>query len=170
VCWNHDWPDVPSRLEVIELKRFFGMPFKVWVQVAVKAQQHWLDERDQIKWGALSSRITQGDLLLMYRGYPACSITDVFRFSGRELQRGAASWREGETYFGRIERVCKLDSPIFLDDLRNHRVLRTASFVRKNMQGRGLLVSEYWPYLHSIIHERNPKSRKALARYAPEKI
>jgi len=38
------------------------------------------------------------------------------------------------------------------------------------MQGRGLLVSEYWPYLHSIIHDRNPKSRTALARYAPETL
>jgi len=53
---------------------------------------------------ALSSRITQSDLLLMYRGYP-CSITDVFRFSGRKLRRGAATWREGDAYFGRIERI-----------------------------------------------------------------
>src|SRR5579864_2898675 len=28
VCWNHDWPDVPSRLEVIELKRFFWVAVK----------------------------------------------------------------------------------------------------------------------------------------------
>jgi hypothetical protein len=28
-------------------------------------------------------------------------------------------------------------------DLRNHKVLRTASFVRRNMQGIGLLASEY---------------------------
>jgi hypothetical protein len=38
--------------------------------------------------------------------------------------------------------VCKLDAPIFLDDMRNHRVLSTAGFIRKNMQGGGgLLVS-----------------------------
>lgn len=38
------------------------------------------------------------------------------------------------------------------------------------MQGRGLLVSEYWPHLYSMIYERNPKIRKVLANYAPEKL
>jgi hypothetical protein len=165
VCWEHDWPGVPNHIEVVELKRYFGAPFKVWIQVAIKGQQHSLDDRDRMTW-ALSNRVTQGDLLLMYRGYPACSIADVFRFAGRDN----AGWREGEANFGRIERVCRLEAPIFLEDLRNHKVLKTASFVRMNMQGRGLLVSEYWPYLHSMIHDRNPKGRKVLARYAPEKI
>jgi hypothetical protein len=169
VCWSHDWPNVPNHLEVIELKRYFGTPFKVWIQAAIKDQQHWLDERDQLTW-ALSSRVTQGDLLLMYRGYPSCRIADVFRFAGRELERGPAGWRKGDADFGRIQRVCKLAAPIFLEDLRQHRVLRTASFVRMNMQGRGLLVSEYWPYLHSMICERNPKEKKILARYAPDKL
>ncbi len=169
VCWHHDWPDVPSRLEVIELKRYFGASFKVWLQVAVKSQCPQLDERDVLDW-ALSKQVTHGDLLLMYRGYPYCRITDVFRLAGRELTRGRAGWRDGECLAGRIERVCKLESPIFLEDLRNHRVLRTASFVRRNMQGRALLASEYWHYLHAMIHERNPKIRKALARYSPEKL
>jgi hypothetical protein len=169
VCWHHDWPDVPDRIEVIELKKFFGTPFKVWIQAAIKSQWHWLDERDQLDW-ALSKRVTPGDLLLMYRAYPNCSITEVFRFAGHQLRRGSASWRAGDAYFGRISRICTLDSPVFLDDLRAHKVLRTASFVRKNMQGRGLLVSEYWPHLYSMIYERNPKIRKVLANYAPEKL
>jgi hypothetical protein len=167
VCWHHDWPDVPANIEVIELKRYFGAPFKVWIQPAAKGYQHWLDERDKLDW-SLSKRVTQGDLILMYRCYPACKIAGVFRFTGRTLERGTAGWREGDAYFGRIERVCKLDAPIFLEDLRNHRVLKTASFVRMNMQGSGLLVSEYWPYLHSMIYERNPRARKRLARYGPE--
>jgi hypothetical protein len=169
VCWDHDWPDAPSRLEVIELKRYFGTSFKVWVQAAIKEQQHWLDERDRLTW-SLSSRVTKGDLLLMYRGFPASRIADVFRVSGHELRREPASWRHGTALFGKIERVCKLDSPIFLDDLKRHRTLKTAPFVRRNMQGQGLLASEYWPYLYSIILERNPKVRKALARYAPESL
>src|SRR5260370_20079988 len=45
VCWDHDWPGVPDHIEVIELKRFFGTPFKVWIQVAIKDQQPQLDER-----------------------------------------------------------------------------------------------------------------------------
>lgn len=170
VCWHHDWHSVPSNIEVIELKRFFGVPFKVWIQVAIKSQQHWLDEVDRTNW-ALSSRVTHGDLLLMYRGYPACSITDVFRFSGTQLKLRKAGWRDGECYGGDIERVCKLEAPIFLDDMRNHKVLRTAGFMRKNMQGSGgLLVSEYWPYLYGMLCERNPKHRRTLVKFAPEKL
>src|SRR5579864_7616518 len=50
VCWHHDWPDVPHHLEVIELKRFFGVSFKVWIQVAIKSQCSQLDERDILTW------------------------------------------------------------------------------------------------------------------------
>lgn len=169
VCWHHDCPTIPRRIEVIELKRFFGVPFKVWIQSAIKSEQPQLDNYDRLNW-ALSNRVTHGDLLLMYRGYPACKIADVFRLVSPEIWRGQAGWRKGEASFGRIQRVCTLDAPIFLDDLRNHRILRTSSFVRSNMQGKGLLVSEYWHYLYSMICERNPKSRKVLARYAPEKL
>ena len=170
VCWHHDWHGVPRNIEVIELKRFFGVPFKVWIQAATKSQHHWLDEVDRINW-ALSPRVTHGDLLLMYRSYPVCSITDIFRFSGARLKRRKAGWREGECYGGDIERVCKLDAPIFLDDMRSHRVLSTAGFIRKNMQGSGgLLVSEYWLYLYAMLCERNPKHRRTLAEFAPEKL
>lgn len=169
VCWDHDWPSVPAHIEVIELKRFFGVPFKVWIQVAIKSQWPYLEQNTQ-RW-ALSKRITHGDLLLMYRGYPECAITDIFRYAGHRLEEGEADWRKGRCFGGEIKRVCSLESPIFLTDFRNHKVLKTASFVRANMQGTGgLLVSEYWPYLHSMIHERNPKARKLLASYAPEMV
>ena len=169
VCWHHDWSAVPRHIEVIELKRFFGVPLKVWIQVAIKSQWLALDASNRMRWG-LSTRVTHGDLLLMYRGYPACSITDIFRLTDFRLRRGHAGWRDGEANFGQIERICKLDSPIFLSDMRNHKVLRTASFIRQNMQGRGLLVSEYWPYLYSMLYGRNPKHRRLLAKFAPEKL
>ena len=107
----------------------------------------------------------------MYRCYPNCSITDIFRFTGDKLEKGQAGWRDGNCYGGEVKRICRLESPIFLSDLRQHRVLADASFVRSNMQGHGgLLVSEYWLYLHSMIHERNPKARKTISRYDPEKL
>lgn len=168
VCWHHDWPCVPTGIEVIELKRYFGVSFKVWLQVAIKTQCHWLGKRDALQW-ALSKQTTRGDLLLMYRGYPTCSITDIFRFAGHKLTQGRADWREGECYTGRIERVTKLHAPVFLEDMKRHRILRTASFIRRNMQGSALLVSEYWAYLYPMICDRNPKARKALAKYAPER-
>ena len=168
VCWHHDWHGVPANIDVIELKKHFGAAFKVWIQVASKSQHHWLDDANSMNW-ALSPRVTQGDLLLMYRASPACSITDVFRFAGAGLKRRKAQWRDGECYGGDIERVCKLEAPIFLDDMRKHKVLRTAGFIRGKMQGSGgLLVSEYWPHLYAMLCARNPKHRRTLAKFAPE--
>lgn len=104
----------------------------------------------------------------MYRCYPEKSIRDIFLFTG-ELRRADADWKDGECYGGAIEKVCELDSPIFLDDFRQHRILKTASFVRKNMQGN-LLVSEYWPYLYQMIISRNTNLEKTLSKYDPEKL
>ena len=167
VCWHDDWPDVPPRIKVIELKPYFGASRKVWLQVAIKSQCPQLDELDVMNW-ALSLRATQGDLLLMYRASPTCAITDIFRLTGK-LKRDRAGWRDGYCYAGRIERVCKLDSPIFLDQIRKHRILKTASFVRRNMQGQGLEATEYWPELYPMVCNRNPNAQKALVWYAPEK-
>jgi hypothetical protein len=170
VCWHDDWPDAPQRIEVIELKRYFGAQFKVWIQAALKSQWDYLDGSDQLTWG-LSKRVTPGDLLLMYRTYPNSCITDLFCYVGNRLQHGEAGWRRGDAYFGKIERVCTLAAPIFLDDMRRHRILRSAPFVRANMQGKAaLLVSEYWPYLHGMMYERNPRARRVLRAYAPEKL
>jgi hypothetical protein len=170
VCWHHDWYDAPRHLEIIELKRFFGVPRKVWIQPALRTEWQWLDKCDRSRW-SLSGRVTTGDFLLMYRTHPICAITDIFRCEDSRLKPGQAGWRDGQANFGRIERICKLDSPVFLQDMRNHRVLRTASFIRQNMQARGgLLVSEYWPYLYDMLRERNPKHRRELAKFAPERL
>ena len=32
VCWIHDWPAVPKRLRVVELRKEFGLGFNVWLQ------------------------------------------------------------------------------------------------------------------------------------------
>lgn len=167
VCWHDDWPDVPKRIRVIELKRYFGVAPKVWIQPVIKSQWHGLDQYDRQDWG-LSKRATKGDLLLMYRCSPEAKITEVFALESC-LSRGKAGWRDGDGYFGRIRRICRLDAPVFLSDLRNHRVLRTSSFVRRSMQGN-LLVSEYWPYLYEMIVSRNPQAKKMLAQYAPDKM
>jgi len=167
VCWDHDWPDVPDKIEVIELKRFFGVGFNIWIQPALKSQWHHLDQQTKTKW-ALSKRATTGDLLLMYRCAPEKSISDIFLHKG-QLKRGEAEWRSGKAYFGHIERLCKLDAPIFLEDMRNHRVLKTSSFIRRNMQGNHL-VSEYWFHLYEMIINRNPSVKRLLAQYDPENL
>jgi hypothetical protein len=167
VCWHHDWPECPKRIEVIELKREFGAAPKVWIQPAIKSQCHYFDEYDEFGW-SLSKRASKGDLLLMYRCSPEKSINNLFVVVG-EKSRGKASWREGDCYYAKIKRLCDLKSPIFLDDMRNHKILRTSSFIRSNMQGNKL-VSEYWPYLYEMIVSRNPDVKKNLRDFAPENL
>lgn len=167
VCWHHDWPDAPPHIEVIELKRYFGAAPKVWIQPVIKSQQYLLDEYNTLSWG-LSKITTPGDILLMYRCHPTKMISDIFTLES-ELTTGKADWREGNCYHGKIKRLCHLPSPLFLDDLKNHRVLKTSSFIKKNMQGN-LLVSEYWPYLYDMIVSRNANVRKSLKKYTPENL
>src|ERR1022692_4419962 len=118
-----------------------------------------------------SSASVRSNLQMMYRGYPDCAIRDVFRFSVYDLEKSMAGWREGTCWGGEIKRVCAPESPVFLSDFCDHRVLKTAPFVRAKMQGSGgLLVSQYWPYLYSMICERNPKVVRLLSAYSPERI
>jgi hypothetical protein len=167
VCWEHDWHDAPHSLRIVELKKFFGVGFKVWIQPALASQQAYLDSGNKLDWG-LSKRTSAGDLLLMYRCSPTKTIEDIFVLDG-PLRRRKAGWRSGDCYGGIIKRVCKLKGPIFLDDIRQHPVLKTASFVRRNFQGN-LQVSEYWFYLHEMIVNRNPSLKKKMSRFAPEKL
>jgi len=167
VCWHHDWPDAPSSIEIIELKRFFGVGAKVWIQPVIRSQWGYIDGYKHVNW-AVSKRATPGDLLLMYRCAPAKEIRDVFVLDS-QLSRGKADWRKGYCYGGHIKRIATLQAPLFLDDFRQHKILKTASFVRRNMQGN-LLVSEYWPYLYEMIISRNPKAVRALVKYSPDKI
>jgi len=90
ICWHHDWPGAPKHLEIIELKRHFGVGVKIWIQPAVKSQWFHLDGTEKLNW-ALSKRTTPGDFLLMYRCVPEKSISEIFRFTG-ELGVGKAEW------------------------------------------------------------------------------
>jgi hypothetical protein len=170
VCWHHDWPDIPPNLEVIELKRHFGVGRKVWIQQAIRSQWAFLDdEEESLNW-ALSKNATPGDILLMYRCAPISAITDIYVFSGDCTSRGEALWREGDCYAGEISRLCRLASPLFLADLRRHKVIQTASFVRRNMQGVGLAATEYWPYLYDMILDRNPVVLRQLQALRPDRL
>ncbi len=139
VCWEHDWPGVPQKIRVIELRSYFELGFNVWLQPVIPSEWPKL-KRDRIRW-ALSNRAHSGDVLIMYRCYPSKRIKDIFTLAGG-LSSGKASWRSGKCYYGDIHRICTLDAPICLDDLRSDPIIKTASFIRRNMQGN-LLVTEY---------------------------
>jgi len=166
VCWHHDWPDCPIK-EVIELKKDFQAATKIWIQPSRKDQWHWLEDNKSTSWG-LSKRASIGDLLLMYRCSPEKAIREIYTVIG-ETVRGKADWKDGDCYCAKIKQLCKLNSPIFLEDLKKHPILKTAFFVRSRMQGN-LLVSEYWSYLYEMILTRNPRVQNKLRKYDPSKL
>jgi len=168
VCWEHNWPGCPRRLRIIELRKYFGLGFKIWLQPASAPQQHYLDN-DTMDWAARQGAHV-GDLMVMYRCTPEKSIRELFVLSS-ELRRRKCdpAWREGWCFSGKFRLVCRFDAPVFLEDLKAHRVLRTAGFIRGRLQGNQD-ITQYWPYLYELIVARNPKARKALRKYSPERL
>jgi hypothetical protein len=69
----------------------------------------------------------------------------------------------------KIRRIGKLSAPLFLEDLRSHRILSTAGFVRGKMRTRHN-ATEYWPFIYDVIVRRNPSIRRQLAAYAPQRL
>jgi hypothetical protein len=154
---------------VIELSREFGAIPKVWIHTVYERYFTALDKYSRLHW-SVSPKAQVGDLVLMYRCSPEKCIKDILYLSGKRKERNRASWREGFAWFGQIQRVCRLSNPVFLEDLRQHRVLKTAPFVRFNMQGAQRMVSSYWPYIFDLIVSRNPQARKWLRDWLPEKL
>ena len=168
VCWEHDWPDYPRNLKIVELKSFYGKGLKIWIQPVIKEQYYHIDSKNKkLNW-ALSKNTTIGDLLLMYKASPFKGITDIFIRTG-DINSGKAEWKKGGCYGAEITRFCHLNSPIFFEDFKNHRILSTSNFMRKNMQGNHD-ATEYWPYIYEMIIKRNPKFEKQLDKYKPENI
>lgn len=168
VCWIHDWPAVPSGLRVVELRREFGLGFNVWFQ-PVGGQYREVLARISFKdlW-SVPSLAMEGDLLLFYRTAPDSYIRDIFRLVG-PVRQCRAGWKPGKDWMAPIRRVCTLKAPIHLSDLREHRVIKDAGFVRGSMQGR-YKASEYWAELCRLIVGRNPGVAAKLQRFGPERL
>lgn len=168
VCWEHDWLNAPANLQIVELRREYGLGFNVWIvptNAPYKEKMERLNSSDQ--W-SLPSQCHKGDLILYYFTRPEKSISHIFVAEDR-ARKVKARWKEGQDYMGPIRRVCSLKAPVFLDDLQNDRVLKTAHFARSQMQGRPN-ATEHWPYLYDVIVKRNPTVIKKLQRFAPENI
>jgi len=168
VCWIHDWPAVPDRLRVVELRREYGLGFNVWV---VPIRKEYGDEISTIRrseaW-SVPSQASQGDLVLFYRTRPEGLIRDLFRIAGPvELLR--AGWKAGSDWFAPIQRVATLKSPLHLDEIKAHPILSTAGFVRGLMRGR-YRVTAHWPELLTMIIDRNPSTAKVLKAYGPQRM
>jgi hypothetical protein len=168
VCWIHDWAAVPERLRVVELRREYGVGFNVWFQpVSGEYVQILARLRSDPSW-SVPSQAAEGDLLLYYRTAPDSSVRDIFRLAG-PVRFEKAGWKAGSDWMGPIRRVATLKAPLHLSEMREHRVLRTAGFVRGSMRGR-FKASAHWPELYRMILDRNPSVARALASYGPGRL
>ena len=168
VCWEDDWPDAPRKLRIIELRQKFGLGFNVWLMPTNAPYKGELEKPISAYRWSLPSQCHKGDLILFYFTRPEQCIRHVF-VAAERTQKVTAGWKAGKDYMGPIKRVCRLKAPIFFDDLRRHRVLSTAHFVRSGMQGRPS-ATEYWPDLYEMIVKKNPAAQARLRRFAPENI
>ncbi len=169
VCWEHNWPDVPRGIEVVELRREYGLGFNVWIMPVGDEYKEFLDENDREENWSLPSQCHKDDLVLFYFTKPDCCIKHIFIAKTRSMKVKEGYQAGKSDTMAPIRRVCELKSPIFLEDLRRDRVLKTSGFVRGSMQGRPC-ATEFWPYLHEMIVRRNPSVRNKLKKFAPENL
>jgi hypothetical protein len=114
------------------------------------------------KW-SLPAQCHAGDLILFYFTLPDQFVGDIFVAEDRS-KLVDATWREGKDHMGAIRRVCRLENPIFFEDMKRHKVLWSSPFVRVQMRGKQRVTS-YWSYLHDLIVDRNPDVLAALEPY-----
>lgn len=168
VCWEHNWPGVPRHIRVVELRKEFGLGFNVWVQpVGDRFKDRICEVRSRADW-SVPGRASVGDLLLIYHNSPDSCIKELFTLIS-PVRHERAGWKPGMDYGAEIKRVCHLESPVFWEDLKRSRILKTAGFVRSKMRSRPN-VTEYWPYLYELIIKRNPSATDRLAKYAPDRL
>jgi len=168
VCWEHNWPECPKKLTVIELRKQYGLGFNVWIQPLSAPYSESISKLNKAERWTVNSQASSGDLILYYLTRPDKCIRDIFKIAG-PVQYMHDSWKIGKDFYADAQRVCSLPSPVFWEDIQNHRILKTASFVRGTMQGRPR-ATEYWPHLYELIVRRNPGVIKKLSQFSPENI
>lgn len=176
VCWEHNWPGKPEHLQVMELRREFGLGFNVWFQpVSIFNGENYADELAKRKfwdrWSVPSTAMV-GDLILYYRTAkstePKSCVREIFRIVRPVEHVKKCGWKSGADYMAKIQLVCKLAAPLHLTKMRENHVLCSACFIRGQMQGR-YRATEYWPELYGTIVSLNPSVERVLRKYGPDK-
>jgi hypothetical protein len=156
-------------LEIIELRREFGLGFNVWIMPSHSPYKEWweLKTSNRSEW-SVPSQSHKGDLILFYSTAPEKYIGHLFVMK-EHAGKGPADWKPGKDYFARVTRVCRLKAPLHFEEMQRDKILSTAGFIRGSMRGRPN-VTEYWPHLYDLIVRRNPSVKRLLRKYAPWQI
>lgn len=168
VCWEHNWPDVPNNLQVIELRREFGLGFNIWIVPIGGKYKEMIKKNVSYDSWSVPSQAHKDDIILFHFTRPDQNIAHIYKLLD-DAHKIKAWWKEGMDYMAPIKPVCRLNAPIFYEDMKRDRILSTSHFVRGSMQTR-FNASEYWPYLYDKIVRRNPSVKKKLQKYAPEEL
>lgn len=168
ICWIDDWAGAPPGLEVWELRREFGMGFNVWIQAARGQYRELISAARGTETWSVARQAKKGDLVLFYRASPDSYFSDIFELVSDARNR-RAGWKAGEDWMADIRRVASLASPLHRSELLKHPVLKTATFVRRNLQGRQR-ATESWPTLYDLFVRRNPGLKRVLGRFGPERV
>ncbi len=168
VCWVHDWPAVPRRIRVVELRKEFNLGFNVWFQPS-RGDYSRAISRSFYSWRwSVPSQASEGDLILIYMAAPDMCVKHIFRVAS-PVGHVRAEWKPGKDFMSSIRLVCRLKAPLHFRELQQHPILKHAGFVRGLMRGR-YRASEYWPELYQMILARNPSLKAKLSKYGPDRL
>jgi hypothetical protein len=183
VCWEHNWPECEEYAEVIDLRAIVERGPRVWLQSTLPKYQAEMDlipyhPTEDFMW-TVAPRAKKGDLLLMWRaGSRAAArnsavseallhaFTNVVEVASAPVKRAAGFIRSAQ-----IRRIANLENPLRWGALQTDAVLRSAPFVRAQMQGQWDLTPHWWR-LHSLLVRLNPKLKlnRRFAAFDPHRL
>ena len=176
VCWEHNWPRVPKSLFVLELRKFFGHGFNVWMLMQpptpparVLFSQGALAGRDKreatLFWGlrnGFRNRPQVGDLALVHRASPYQFIDSLYRVS-----QVGASLENSPSFPVILKRVCILPTPLAARQIKRHPLLGENNLFVGISNRR---ITTYWWCLYEMIARNNPSVVPTLSEFLPERV
>jgi hypothetical protein len=169
ICWEDNWVDRPENLEIIELRKMFGVLPRIWVMAVGENSKEDLSDIDDVDW-SVPSKSHAGDLVLFYYNAPESCIKDIFVINGEYSKEKAGKWTTKTTdIFAKLSRIARIRSPLTYNEIMTDRILSNSQMVAMNMNGRFDITGE-WHRIYSILVAKNPNLKKDLAKFSPEKI
>lgn len=185
VCWEHNWPDVPRNLFVLELRRFYGHGFNVWMLVQPALDQPRAPRKlrslgvpppivgasharkaAMLEWGVrcgFRHRPQPGDLVVVHQAYPASRLQCLYTVAWVADK----SFGTTRNYPVILKHLCTLQNPL------HNRQLDRNPFLNGGKLYRGISnrkITEHWWALHDAIIRNNPDLAPRLSRSLPERV
>jgi hypothetical protein len=182
VCWEHDWPDVPDHIKVVELRQYFDHDFNVWVDVGQPQ-----DDRPARGMHTFGKRVSKGDLVLFYEASPCQWLRQVYTVSGvaqheQQSKQGVTSTLRnnyefrgdpnvgtpGYRHVHAMRRVCVLDPPLRVRSLetKSLAVVKDAIFSQKHNRK----ITEHWWLLYELLVRKYPDLAVAFEAFSPSRV